>query len=650
MRQPSVLLASSLTFVLLLSGLAAPVRLSSRQGNRGERVPVDAIAFIRRSTLAVWEEHGDRERVIDCFEPGGEWLRVSPNGRFAAFRDGSGAIIVKDLWGNQRWRPRALSGGNGPLSWSPDSSRIACAGANGQIYVWSVKTGRMYQLTLDEQGSYIGAEWAPAGDLIAVVRWTESAGPVTAGKLRLISARNGRWQRTAPGGEWEEASWAPDGNHLVGIYRPSLHIAHGALALLSIATGRVSILQKTENPEDIRWAPRGDWIAMIRYRRDTGPQGGDFEDELILINARTQARRVLWVGPPKLGLGWRRDSERILVDQWLGGHTPSVWEVDVRTKQRRLVVPDAEDGNYCRAVSIGTKKRSVAVRVMSVRGGTTPMPRSNAPSLPAGREPLTLVGFADPSTEPGKSLCLAGGWSKARGWVIAPVAPLSPEWHATDWTLLSRPNARAITLRSKAVPHLADGLDSAGYDLLAPFKGGVGVSRAARPRARVGRPIRPNGSSLRAATRKLLKRHGVRTWMRMRVVEAWAVDLDGDGRKEVLWTARSRDAWIAPYFDPKWRGHAVPGDYALVGMRYVVDKRVRWAALAVASANSAAPTYQIFCPLDLNGDGRMEILAHARYFEEGELLSFTFDGRRITGILGTRLPGRGQTAGAYHGD
>jgi hypothetical protein len=48
--------------------------------------------------------------------------------------------------------------------------------------------------------------------------------------------------------------------------------------------------------------------------------------------------------------------------------------------------------------------------------------------------------------------------------------------------------------------------------------------------------------------------------------------------------------------------------------------------------------YAVLCPLDVDGDGRMEILAHARHFEEQELLAYTFDGARVLGVLGTRLP------------
>jgi hypothetical protein len=60
--------------------------------------------------------------------------------------------------------------------------------------------------------------------------------------------------------------------------------------------------------------------------------------------------------------------------------------------------------------------------------------------------------------------------------------------------------------------------------------------------------------------------------------------------------------------------------------------------LAIAAAGDDCNWYRLFTPLDINGDGRLEILAHQQGFEEDTLLAFTFDGRRITGVLGTAAP------------
>jgi hypothetical protein len=56
--------------------------------------------------------------------------------------------------------------------------------------------------------------------------------------------------------------------------------------------------------------------------------------------------------------------------------------------------------------------------------------------------------------------------------------------------------------------------------------------------------------------------------------------------------------------------------------------------------------HRILCPLNVNSDERMEILALRAGFEEDGLLAFTFDGRHVAGVLGMRFPVTGDDAGA----
>jgi hypothetical protein len=147
-------------------------------------------------------------------------------------------------------------------------------------------------------------------------------------------------------------------------------------------------------------------------------------------------------------------------------------------------------------------------------------------------------------------------------------------------------------------------------------------------------------------TSTLLKQHRILSPSAVRVTGAWRVDLDDNGVDEVLWTARSRDAWRAPYFDPAIPGHALPTDYALLALSYRNGTSVTLRALAVGDATAAAPSYRILCPLDLDRDGRLEVYAHASYFEDHRLLAFSFDGRKVWGLLGTSLPAAGQKATA----
>jgi hypothetical protein len=148
----------------------------------------------------------------------------------------------------------------------------------------------------------------------------------------------------------------------------------------------------------------------------------------------------------------------------------------------------------------------------------------------------------------------------------------------------------------------------------------------------------PDRPWLLRTTQQLLAAEGIPVPARPRILEAYRVDLSRDGSGEVIWTARSRDDWSSPY--PEGPGHALPGDYALLGLQYGTSEGVRAVALAVAKAGDDSVRYHLYPPLDLNGDGRMEILADESGFEDERLLAFTFDGTRPAGILGTHLPAR----------
>jgi hypothetical protein len=143
---------------------------------------------------------------------------------------------------------------------------------------------------------------------------------------------------------------------------------------------------------------------------------------------------------------------------------------------------------------------------------------------------------------------------------------------------------------------------------------------------------------LAAATAALLRQHGIKLAGRARVTSAWTVDVNGDGKKETLWAARSRDDWRSPYSDPSVPGHSRAGDYSLLAIRYAAGSTRRNQALRVASFRSAAPDFTILCPLDLDGDGRLEIIAHQQNFEDDSLLLFRFDGTRVLGFAGTAAP------------
>jgi hypothetical protein len=255
-----------------------------------------------------------------------------------------------------------------------------------------------------------------------------------------------------------------------------------------------------------------------------------------------------------------------------------------------------------------------SARGLQAAANAIPVPKSHQLARPP-RNGMVLIGDRGPESGRGNRIDLAGGWSLQRGWVSPPPDGLGPEWKASTWQLFSLSEPASISVRSRPTPEAGDGEDGPGYVATRPLPPGVLLSRAIHnPRPREALPLMPDRPWLLRTTQQLLAAEGIPVPARPRILEAYRVDLSSNGSGELLWTARSRDEWSSPYAEgPE---HALPGDYALLGLQYRTAEGVRAVALAVAKAGDDSVRYHLYPPLDLNGDGRMEILADESGFEE----------------------------------
>jgi len=96
--------------------------------------------------------------------------------------------------------------------------------------------------------------------------------------------------------------------------------------------------------------------------------------------------------------------------------------------------------------------------------------------------------------------------------------------------------------------------------------------------------------------------------------------MDGDGQDEILISANNY-AYYQPGAAPPSASRA--GDYSLLLARRVIGGRVRTLVLRgeyyphAKTFNAPNDTHIAAC-LDVNGDGRMEIITHDRYYEGEE--------------------------------
>jgi hypothetical protein len=116
------------------------------------------------------------------------------------------------------------------------------------------------------------------------------------------------------------------------------------------------------------------------------------------------------------------------------------------------------------------------------------------------------------------------------------------------------------------------------------------------------------------------------------VVEQLVVaDLDGDGDDEALASFE--------YVQPS-AGPGAPGDHTALLLidttTRAADTVLRWTVDQDADDSfDYIERYRVLDVADLNGDGRMEVLVHAWYYEGASVLVYTYDGNELTRVLAT---------------
>lgn len=109
----------------------------------------------------------------------------------------------------------------------------------------------------------------------------------------------------------------------------------------------------------------------------------------------------------------------------------------------------------------------------------------------------------------------------------------------------------------------------------------------------------------------------------------YRVDLEGDGQEEILISATSYEGDIQP--------RAKKGDYSFVLLRKIVGGKVRniivTGDFVTKKIDFGAPSeYRISSIIDLNGDGKMEIIIYGAYYEGGWIEAYEMKGNKLADI------------------
>jgi hypothetical protein len=165
-------------------------------------------------------------------------------------------------------------------------------------------------------------------------------------------------------------------------------------------------------------------------------------------------------------------------------------------------------------------------------------------------------------------------------------------------------------------------------------KGGViGLAATWNALPRTPRIADPTQQVYVEAVRDFLKGRGIAD-PKVRIKRIIRVDLEGDGEDEVLISASN-------YFS---EGDEVPihaprrGSYSIVLLRRLVAGKVETKVVAgeiyaKRDAANAPNLYEIAAVLDLNGDGRLEIVVHSVYYEGGDTVIYQREPDKIKEVL-----------------
>lgn len=129
-----------------------------------------------------------------------------------------------------------------------------------------------------------------------------------------------------------------------------------------------------------------------------------------------------------------------------------------------------------------------------------------------------------------------------------------------------------------------------------------------------------------------LRKQGLRN-PNVRILEALKVDLEGDGTDEVILSA----AYYKSRRDPF---QVSIGDYHLVLLRKIVDGKVRDLMIrgdfkVIRESDGSVVDNRIYAVLDLNGDGRLEVIVHSFYPEARYSEVYEIEGADIRTVMWT---------------
>ena len=161
-----------------------------------------------------------------------------------------------------------------------------------------------------------------------------------------------------------------------------------------------------------------------------------------------------------------------------------------------------------------------------------------------------------------------------------------------------------------------------------PEKGAIALAAPWNALPRKLQVIDPTQKVYVDAVRDFLKTKGINQ-PKVKIENILRVDLDGDGEEEVLISATN-------YLDKEMRSPA--GSYSMVFLRRVMAGKVETQLVEgefypKATGYNAPNAYKVIAVLDLDGDGKMEVVVASNYYEGEATTIYRCDPKKIEALL-----------------
>jgi hypothetical protein len=168
-------------------------------------------------------------------------------------------------------------------------------------------------------------------------------------------------------------------------------------------------------------------------------------------------------------------------------------------------------------------------------------------------------------------------------------------------------------------------------------KEGIAVAGDWNAAPRIATSLDTSDASYRRIATSILRSHGIQR-PNVNITQIMRVDLDGDGVEEVLLSATHLAGGLGSA-NSGMAFRSKKGDYSFVILRKIVGGRVRNIALVEEYAartlpNSVPNKFEVAGILDLNGDGKMEVVVHMDYYEGSSSTVFRIDGSKAVNVFG----------------